>query len=65
MEDATRFMLNVIFSVTSGYPDGIMEEYADVFQKILDNDKLLQGKKWGRRKTYEAVDKYFNKKAGK
>lgn len=59
MEDATRFMLNVIFS------DGIMEEYAEAFQKILDNDKLLQGKKWDRRKTYEAIDKYFNKKAGK
>lgn len=43
MTDATRFMLCAVYACVAGYPDSVIKQYADVFQKIIDNDKHLQG----------------------
>lgn len=61
MTDATHFMLCSVFACVAGYPDSILKQYADVFQKILDNDKHLQGKEWDSHKVYENDKKYFGK----
>ena len=61
MEDATRFMLNTVFSCVAGYPEEVIAVYADVFERILENDKILKGKKWDRGRAYGERAKYFPK----
>ena len=53
MTKTTHYMLCTVLGVVSGYPDDVMPEYADVFQKILDNDKLLQGREWNQKQVYK------------
>ena len=60
MEDATKLMLSLVLTCAGGYD--LLPEYADVFQKILDNDKLLKDRKWDSQMAWKA--KYELEKAG-
>ena len=59
MTNTTKFMLNILFSMTAGYPEHVMAKYADVFKQIIDLDKELLKYSWDSSKVSIAKKKYF------